>query len=132
MVQEVENVRHQSDTIQILLKHVQNIPGDQIQFIQFVLGHQLAEVTHEWSAGTVNLRDNKLGHKQYSRCCLINANAYQTLRETADAGNKSGDDGFAVSVESHNLLTQIETFLLGQMSSGGGGMMERNSSNCSM
>jgi hypothetical protein len=90
------------------------MPGDQIQFIQFVLGHQLAEVTHEWSARTFNLRDNKLGHKQYSRCCLINANAYQTLRETADAGNKSGDDGFAVSVESHHLHPQIETFLLGR------------------
>ncbi len=44
----------------------------------------------------------------------MNANAYQTLRETADAGNKSGDDGLAVSVESHHLHPQIETFFLGR------------------
>ena len=37
---------------------------------------------------------------------------YQTLRETADAGNESSDDGLAIRIESHHLHPQIETFLL--------------------
>ena len=37
---------------------------------------------------------------------------YQTLRETADAGNESSDDGLAIRIESHHFHPQIETFLL--------------------
>ena len=37
---------------------------------------------------------------------------YQTLRETADAGNESSDDGLAIRIESHHFHSQVETFLL--------------------
>lgn len=90
MVNEIEDVRHQTSIAEVLLENSQHVVCYCLQLVKFALRIELTDVTGEGGAGTL----------------------HQALRQTPDARYEPADDRLTVRCQPHDVHPQLERLSL--------------------